>query len=295
MSDLYKQKIHQSKYHNVYKQGDKVVVVVHFSNGGKTYCYDADPGRYFPGDKVLVKVDEGYKDVTVDAAYYYNPEDYPFTSFPLKRIEARLRQDNYTAWPKTTSKSSNKDKTISRNETKAIDVSGDISAIEHHDYASQSYNVKTGINKKLIVLAIIVIIGILQGPTWYRNHVDSKPLDKSEIIGTWHGYENVHFRDDNTFTVDTVYFLTGEWEIVNKDENFIKLNYYVTENQLDSYNEEYQYEMDGYLATKEDVLEWEEEACASEIPPEGIYKFKRSDNRLILVDDYGDYYLYRKP
>ena len=58
---------------------------------------------------------------------------------------------------------------------------------------------------------------------------------------------------------------------------------------------EHAYELlleEGYIASKEDVLEWELE-YAEDLPPEGTYKFKRSDNRLIYVD-YDDYYLEKR-
>lgn len=296
MSDIYKKKLHQSNYHNAYKPGDKVVLEVRFSSDGKTYCYDAESESYYPGDKVLVKVAEGFKDVTVYSAYYYDPEDYPFTTLPLKRIEARLQQKNRSYSTNANGRSYQTIKSealppaVKKNPEKQQPSEVETT---QYNYRSQASPNKPGPNKILIAFVVLAIIGILQGPTWYKNYVDSQPLDKSEIIGTWHNYEDVHFKDDYTFTVDTVHYLTGKWEIVSNTDNLIQLRYYVTDSQLDSYNDEYQYEMDGYIATKEDVLEWETEACAYEIPPEGVYRYKRSDKRLIITDDYIDYYLYR--
>ena len=49
MGDLYKSRLNNSLHHSSYRPGDRVVLEVRFPAGDKTYCYDADPGIYYPG------------------------------------------------------------------------------------------------------------------------------------------------------------------------------------------------------------------------------------------------------
>lgn len=309
MSDLYKKRLNEAPYHSTYQPGDRVVLEVRFPQGGKTYCYDAPPGIYYPGDKVFVKVSEGYKDVTVYKAYYYESADYPFYTLPLKSIEGRADDTNYARTTRikyktaekthdTDSKNDNRKEenrtteTLSKLDNPVYKEGTSVKAGSYNSYRSSE---KSKSRKYLIALIIIAIVGILQGPTWYRNYIDSKPLYNSDIVGTWkseYGMQEVVFSSDHSAKVKGEDYLTGKWEIVSESQQTIRLHYIVTDSQLDQYNEEYYYDMDGYIATKEDVLEWEME-YADDLPPEGIYTFKRSNNRLIC-NDYYDYYLEKR-
>ena len=96
MGDLYKSRLNNSLHHSSYRPGDRVVLEVRFPTGDKTYCYDADPGIYYPGDKVFVNVNDGYKDVTVVKAYYFDNHEYPFYTLPLKSIAGRANDTDYS-------------------------------------------------------------------------------------------------------------------------------------------------------------------------------------------------------
>ena len=301
MSDLYKKRLSESVYHSSYRQGDRVVLEVQFPQGGKTYCYDADPGTYHPGDKVFVKVKEGYKDVTVYQAYYYDSDDYPFYSLPLKNIEGRANDTDYSYSTRTKGKSEEKlsnTKTRDNYLTEAPlqnddHIQREVEKEKAHYYGNKS-NDKPRSNKLLIALIVIAIVGVLQGPTWYRNYLDSQPLYNADIVGMWkseYGIQDIDFNSDHTAYVHGEDYLTGKWEIASDSDQTIQLHYYVTDDQLDLYNEEFSYEMDGYIATKEDVLEWETE-YNEDLPPDGVYQFRRSANRLIYLD--GDYYLEKR-
>ena len=301
MSDLYKKRLNNSLYHSSYQPGDRVVLEVLFPQGGKTYCYEADPGIYHPGDKVFVKVNEGYKDVTVYKAYYYGSDDYPFYTLPLKSIEGRANDTDYSYSTRTKCKTPEKtnDAKVRENHTNET-LSNNSNRVQKEatprkaQYQSYESNNKPKSNKLLIALIVIVIVGVLQGPTWYRNYLDSQPLYNADIVGMWkseYGIQDVYFNSDHSADVKGEEYLTGKWEIASESDHTIRLRYAVTDYQLDLYNEEFSYEMDGYIATKEDVLEWETE-YNEDLPPEGVYQFRRSANRLIYLD--GDYYLEKR-
>lgn len=304
MSDLYKKRLNDSLYHSSYSPGDRVVLEVRFTQGGKTYCYDAAPGVYYPGDKVFVKVNEGYKDVTVYKAYYYDSADYPFDTLPLKSIEGLADDTEYIYSTRTKDKPAEKSnviKTKSNNEyitenfSYNCDHACNEGATETAQYnSSSSYNDKPKSRKILIAFIIIAIVGVLQGPTWYRNYLDSQPLYNADIAGTWkseYGIQEIDFNSDHSAKVKGEDYFIGKWEIVSESDQTINLHYIVSEHQLDLYNEKFSCEMDGYIATKEDVLEWETEYY-DDLPPEGIYQFRRSTNQLIHLD--GDYYLEKR-
>lgn len=106
-----------------------------------------------------------------------------------------------------------------------------------------------------------------------------------------YGSQEIDFKSDHSAEIKGSDYLSGKWEISSETDQTIRLRYFVTDYQLDLYNEEFSYEMDGYIATKDDVLEWETE-YNEELPPEGVYRFKRSTNRLIYSD--WDYYLEKR-
>ena len=301
MGDLYKSRLNNSLHHSSYRPGDRVVLEVRFPAGDKTYCYDADPGIYYPGDKVFVKIKDGYKDVTVVKAYYFDNHDYPFYTLPLKSIAGRANDTDYSYSSSTKGKVPEK-----TNDTKAIDIlTSEIlsnkddrvqeeAAPEKTQYRSYESNEKPKSNKLLIALIIVAIIGVLQGPTWYRNYLDSQPLYNTDLVGMWeseYGSQEIDFKSDHSAEIKGSDYLSGKWEISSETDQTIRLRYFVTDYQLDLYNEEFSYEMDGYIATKDDVLEWETE-YNEELPPEGVYRFKRSTNRLIYSD--WDYYLEKR-
>lgn len=300
-----------------------MVLQVVFSKGGKIYCYTADSGRYYSGEKMLVWTDGKYTPVTIVMVHYFYPEDYPFTQLRLKkavRMEDQSKNKG-SSTRKTNAKAKKTEKkkpdwlleedeeeayqsnlyknTSAERSSQTADAryypSTTGSKGSNNYFGSSSNTDKPKSHKFLIALIIIAAIGLFQGPTWYENYINSKPLYNSDIVGTWtseYGMRDVVFSSDHSAKVRGEDYLTGKWEIASESQQTIRLHYTVTDSQLDQYNEDFYYEMDGYIATKEDVLEWEME-YADDLPPEGTYWFKRSDNRLIN-SDYDDYYLEKR-
>ena len=331
MSSKYLELLLSSDSHSDYRPGDKVVLQVVFSRGGKIYCYTADSGKYYSGEKMLVWTDGKYTPVTIVMVHYFYPEDYPFTQLRLKkaiRKEDRTKRTAYNstkvaATTKSKAKKPEKKKpdwlleeneedaykstlyrnsptiksslTVKSNESanNSISYTRPVGSTNSQISSDSTYKPKS--HKMLIALIIIAAIGLFQGPTWYSNYLDKKPLYNSDVVGTWepeYGAQDVVFSSDHSVNVRGEDYLTGKWEITSESQQTIRLYYIVTDSQLDKYNEDFYYEMEGYIASKEDVLEWELE-YAEDLPPEGTYKFKRSDNRLIYVD-YDDYYLEKR-
>ena len=312
-----------SDSHSDYRPGDKVVLQVVFSKGGKIYCYTANSGRYYSGEKMLVWTDGKYTPVTIVMVHYFYPEDYPFTQLRLKkaiRMEDQsknkssstrktyakakkpekkkpdwlLEEDEEEAYQSNLYKNTSVERSSQTAEANYKSSTARSEGSNNY-YGSSSNADKPKSHKFLIALIIIAAIGLFQGPTWYENYLNSKPLYNSDIVGTWtseYGMRNVVFSSDHSAKVRGEDYLTGKWEIASESQQTIRLHYTVTDSQLDQYNEDFYYDMDGYIATKEDVLEWELE-YADDLPPEGTYRFKRSDNRLINTD-YDDYYLEKR-
>ena len=318
-SDIYKQLLNNSLSHPEYTPGDKVVLEVRFSGRGKTYCYTADSGIYMPGEKMLVKVDDSYKPVTIVNVHYFYPNNYPFNTLQIKKA---VRADSdYTPVKATAKKTAKKHVKEERKlpdwllegddeiyETPAITKTPKApaenksypsyqpkttSAASYGSRYSSSYDSSQSKSKKwLIILAIIFAIGIFQGPTWYRNYVNSKPLVNNEILGHWNGYNDIEFYRDGTFKSAYMQFLTGKWEVQSAGDNTIRLWYCVTPAQAEAYNNEFYYDLEGDTANREDILEWELDELDGDIPPEGIYRFMRKENRLEYIED-DDCYFYR--
>lgn len=175
----------------------------------------------------------------------------------------------------------------------AVDQEDSSNKVEHTEtikdsvaaanYSNTSYNRQTNWKAIIIVAAILAIIFY---PSIKEKYTNSSPLDINEIIGKW-GADEIYFDSDFTADVSGSDYLTGNWEIVSEDQKTIRLWYTATDEQVYRYTQDHLEEMEGYEATKEDVLEWELEYDPS-VPPEGIYRFDRNEQRLYCDEyDYG--------
>ena len=155
-----------------------------------------------------------------------------------------------------------------------------------HANTNKRYN-KTKIAVGLSIALIIVVF--LFGPTIYTEYINSQPIYKDDIVGTWYEYENsdseIQINIDDTLYLSCTDYFMGTWEILDRNSQTISLKYIVFDTQAKRYNNDFEYELDGVEATTEEVLEFEQEAHEGEFPPEGVYRYDRSKDALFLVED----------
>ena len=306
MGNIYQELLHSAASHNYYNYGDRVVLEVCFANSYKTYCYSAPSGEYEPGQLALVWTDNGLVPVTIERAHYFSESEYPYKSVKLKSIENVIDEnewvDDWKEKPKTRTVSSQKviaeKKLDKKPETERLaQQSSNNESINKSDFSPKQSEHN---NPLKAIFIIVLIIGVFLGPGWYEEYstykINSQQLIPSEITGKW---TDASFNKNNTMDVSFEY-VTGKWEIVSSEQNLLRISYFITDEQLARFTDEYVNEvygtdeyyeyLEGYAPDRTWVMDVAEELYYDSIPPTGIYEYKRSENRLVYSEN-PDYYL----
>ena len=130
-----------------------------------------------------------------------------------------------------------------------------------------------------LILVLIVAIA-------YRTQINQRLLDPSEIYGNWvtgtdYIDDYMSFKDDNTVRFSFTNQLQAKWEIEDEQKNIICLHYDMTDEQLAKFNEDHYQDFGDEELTKEETIELLREQYSDRLPPEGQYRFVRTENHLV--------------
>lgn len=110
------------------------------------------------------------------------------------------------------------------------------------------------------------------------------PLDKSEIIGEWDGFT---CSENNLIEGSWDRYVSIGWEIIDAKGRIIQISYFVTDDQISAYEDDYKDDLDGAQPTEQDIIDAVAERY--DMPAEGKYKYDRSNKKLVHCDQEIEY------
>ena len=110
------------------------------------------------------------------------------------------------------------------------------------------------------------------------------PLQESEVVGDYGAFEC----DDENSVWSKCPYVTIGWEVTDPDSHTVKFTYSIEDDNIESYDEDYwqEYHEAGF-ENPEDALEeyFDDIIDDYEVPPEGYYRYERSENKLVYEED----------
>ena len=140
--------------------------------------------------------------------------------------------------------------------------------------------------KRIFLLLAAILITLIALPGC------SGPISDSEVSGDYGAFE----LDDSGVVElegDRGKYVSSSWEITDAENGIVTFKYEITDDNIECYDEDFwtEYHEEGF-ENPEDALEehFEEIIEGYDVPPEGDYKYDRSEEKLVSVDYDTEYY-----
>ena len=136
-------------------------------------------------------------------------------------------------------------------------------------------------DKKKLIIGLLLVVAILFGPSYYRKFINNKTIENSDIVGEWKGsIPDITLSPDGSIAPSGSSAFHGEWEIVSTDRQLVRIKLFMTDEDYKKASDNY-----GGWDDLEPSNEELHEMVFEELFEEKIFRYIRTEDKLYSVED----------